>query len=200
MGSDFICAASTAANGMILPRSLVFSTGLWQLCTLCALPFCSSLSLGAFSARRISTHKVGPTFLYVHISFTSADLHTIQVRRTPISGLFCFVEVCILFSLFFFSLTISHNTGERMCGSKSRTFSLPSLTISHNTGENVGLFEPHIFSSSRVPSPTTQERECAVLRTARSPFLLHPISHNTGERTCGSKSRTFSLPLACCLR
>ena len=41
------------------------------------------------------------------------------------------------------------------------------------------LFEPHILSAfrtqfrkrSRVPSPTTQERECAVLRAAHSLFL-----------------------------
>ena len=64
----------------------------------------------------------------------------------------------------------SPTTQERdICGSWSRTF-LPAC---------------------RIPFPATQEREHAARRTACSLPLAH-CSHSTGQRTCGSKNRTFS--------
>jgi len=73
----------------------------------------------------------------------------------------------------------SPTTQERTCGSLSRTFSLPLAShLPQHRRENVRFFKPHVLRSSCIPSPTTQERERAVRRAARSPFLLHAVSDN----------------------
>ena len=59
--------------------------------------------------------------------------------------------------------------------------------------------EPHILCAHHILFPTREQRECAARRTTHTRSLSHAISHKTGEITCGSSSRTFSLPLAYCL-
>ena len=116
------------------------------------------------------------------------------------------------------SHTISHTTGERMCGSKNRTFSLPcripfhmrqhrerevlrtscSLPLAYHLPQHrrecVALRAAR-SSSSRILSPTTQEGECVALGAAHSLSLSRTISHNTGERN----ARFFEPHISLCL-
>ena len=64
---------------------------------------------------------------------------------------------------------------------------------------SVRFFEPHVLSTSRVPSPTKKEGESAVLRAAHSlPVVYstpHKLSPTNEERECAVQKTAHSLPV-----